>query len=77
MSKHSDKILLSVAEYTCMDNDSQGICLECGAIADGVEPDACKYECDECGENQVYGVAELLMMGEIEITDDCDETVDE
>lgn len=43
--------------------DNPGICLACGADADGCEPDARRCECDECGENRVYGAQELLMMG--------------
>ena len=40
-----------------------GFCLGCGAEADGVEPDARRYECEMCGENLVYGLEELMMMG--------------
>lgn len=39
-----------------------GFCIACGALADGVEPDARRYECDQCGERKVYGAEELLMM---------------
>lgn len=42
---------------------SQGFCIACGEQADGVEPDARNYECEACGERQVYGAEELLMMG--------------
>lgn len=41
--------------------DNPGFCLACGAEADGVEPDACAYECEACGEPQVFGCEELLM----------------
>jgi predicted RNA-binding Zn-ribbon protein involved in translation (DUF1610 family) len=40
-----------------------GYCLACGRKAHGVEPDARKYECDECGAFKVYGAEELLLMG--------------
>lgn len=43
-------------------DDNLGFCLACGAQADGVEPDARNYECDTCGEEQVFGAEELLMM---------------
>jgi len=43
-------------------DDNLGFCLACGAEAYGVEPDARKYECEECGERRVYGAEELLMM---------------
>lgn len=40
-----------------------GFCLACGGEAYGVEPDARKYECDECGAHKVYGAEEILLMG--------------
>jgi hypothetical protein len=40
-----------------------GFCLACGEQADGVEPDARNYECESCGESQVFGAEELLIMG--------------
>lgn len=42
---------------------TQGVCLACGAEADGVEPDARKYNCETCDEPRVYGLEELLIMG--------------
>lgn len=47
-----------------MENDG-GFCLDCGEPADGCEPDARRYECDACGERQVYGAEELLLMGRV------------
>jgi hypothetical protein len=41
--------------------DNPGICVLCGADADGCEPDARRYECESCGECGVYGAEELLM----------------
>jgi predicted RNA-binding Zn-ribbon protein involved in translation (DUF1610 family) len=43
-------------------DDYVGFCLACGSEAYGVEPDARKYECEDCGERKVYGAEELLMM---------------
>ena len=43
--------------------DNPGICIVCGADADGCEPDARAYECEECGARAVYGVEELLVSG--------------
>ena len=51
------------------DNEYEGRCLACGAEAYSVEPDARQYECEECGEPKVYGLAELLIMGMIEFTE--------
>lgn len=39
-----------------------GFCTECGAETYGVEPDARRYPCDECGARAVYGAQELLIM---------------
>ena len=44
-------------------DDSLGFCIACGAQAEGVEPDAQGYECEECGAEKVYGAEELLIMG--------------
>jgi len=42
-------------------DDNIGFCTACGAEHYGIEPDARKYTCEECGENSVYGAQELLM----------------
>ena len=42
--------------------DNPGFCIKCGAEAEGVEPDARRYECEVCGEDGVYGADELLLM---------------
>ena len=39
-----------------------GFCTACGDDADGVEPDACEYKCQACGEMKVYGAEELMMV---------------
>jgi hypothetical protein len=48
-----------VMQLVEQDNNS-GLCLACGEEANGVEPDARKYECESCGEHKVYGAQELL-----------------
>ncbi len=56
-----DRVIEAVErEMSSLDNP--GFCLACGEDADGVEPDAREYECESCGERQVYGAAELLIM---------------
>ena len=42
-------------------DDNLGFCLACGEEASGVEPDARGYECEVCGEEEVYGAEELLL----------------
>lgn len=50
---------------------NMGACLNCGEIQDGgVEPDAEKYTCDNCGEDKVYGLEQLLLMGKLEIEEE-------
>lgn len=47
-----------------------GLCTHCGEETDGCEPDACNYECPSCGEKQVFGLEELMVMGMITIYDE-------
>ncbi len=42
--------------------DNPGFCLSCGAESDACEPDARKYQCLSCGEHNVFGAEEVLMM---------------
>lgn len=44
------------------DEEYIGFCVACGAEAYDVEPDARRYECDECGKHKVYGAQEILLM---------------
>jgi hypothetical protein len=47
-------------------NDSEngiGYCLACGKSQDCCEPDARKYKCHSCGEEKVYGLEEMMLMG--------------
>jgi len=54
-----DRVMDAVERYhTSLDNP--GFCVECGEEADGVEPDARRYECESCGLPGVYGAEDLL-----------------
>ena len=44
-------------------DDNIGICRKCGYEHYGVEPDAENYECEDCGEKEVFGAEQLLIMG--------------
>lgn len=44
-------------------DDNLGFCTGCGAEHDSCEPDARNYVCEGCGQNRVFGAAELLIMG--------------
>ncbi len=46
--------------------DSTGFCLECGAEADGVEPDAEFYLCEVCGVQAVAGAEQILLLDLVE-----------
>ncbi len=60
-------ISIDEAEYKEACDNYQGICLTCGEFQDGVEPDAENYECESCGVDQVFGVEQALIMGELDI----------
>lgn len=55
-----DRVVAAVERSHCS-LDNPGFCLLCGEEAEGVEPDARRYECESCGENAVYGAEELLL----------------
>lgn len=55
--------VLKAAKSEMFGTENPGFCISCGAEADGCEPDASNYECEECGERQVFGAAECLMRG--------------
>jgi hypothetical protein len=58
----SSKILNRAIE--AMESDEcLGFCLSCKAKHDEVEPDVEGYECQECGECQVYGAEQIVIMG--------------
>jgi len=55
------------------DLSMEGVCLRCGYVQDGCEPDARRYECEDCGEMAVYGLSEALLMGADILSDDDDD----
>ncbi|RDJ34919.1 MAG: hypothetical protein DWQ19_08780 [Crenarchaeota archaeon] len=57
---------LTEDDYAIMSEDNGGFCTECGEEAYGVEPDARGYKCEACGAMKVYGIEELLIMGQVE-----------
>ena len=62
MARAKVSISLDSIMEACEEGNA-GFCLACGARADGVEPDARRYTCEECGKPEVYGAEELLIMG--------------
>lgn len=63
-------IEITEEEFEELQKSCGGICLACkNRECSGVEPDARNYICSECGEKDVFGVEELLIMGEIEFVE--------
>jgi hypothetical protein len=58
----TEDIICDAVERQMFSLDNPGFCVACGAENDGCEPDAEKYPCEICGENQVYGAEQLLLM---------------
>lgn len=56
--------------YNALCEDYMGLCLACKEEKDSCEPDAEYYECDNCGENKVFGTEQLMILGKIEIVDE-------
>lgn len=42
-------------------DDNRGFCRACGEEHNWIEPDAERYECEVCGEKEVYGAEQLLL----------------
>lgn len=64
MRLHSDitlEVLNHAVERYQRNLENPGFCIHCGAEHGQVEPDACEYLCEECGELGVYGAEELLL----------------
>jgi len=66
--KLSSKEVLAIliAEYgsleaAMVEDATEGICLNCGYIQDGVEPDAVGYTCEECGDDEVCGIEYAIL----------------
>lgn len=55
--------LLTLAEDNMFGLGNWGMCRACGEAQEGCEDDARNYECECCGEREVFGAGELVMMG--------------
>jgi|TARA_R110000744_G_scaffold310466_1_gene418162 hypothetical protein len=55
--------LLEAAEAQMFGDENPGFCIKCFERQEGCEPDARKYPCESCGEKEVYGASELVLMG--------------
>lgn len=61
MADKTSKLDIAEVLAAAQGDNNTGFCAECGAQADGVEPDARKYKCDACGAMAVYGAEEILI----------------
>tara|TARA_R110000868_G_scaffold197718_2_gene443966 strand:- start:349 stop:543 length:195 start_codon:yes stop_codon:yes gene_type:complete len=61
MARHKSITLDRILELVEAD-DNAGICGACGAEATDVEPDARKYQCENCDAPRVYGAEAWLLM---------------
>ena len=50
-----------------------GFCLACQACADEVEPDAENYYCSNCGEREVFGAEQILILGLVDTGENSNE----
>jgi hypothetical protein len=55
-----------IAEYGSLEEalatgETDGICLNCGFIEPGIEPDVEGYHCTECGEDEITGVETAIV----------------
>ncbi len=57
----------SVSEEEMFADNNEGICLACGERQGGCEPDAQNIQCESCGEPQVCGIEEAVLMGKVDV----------
>lgn len=56
--------LLDEALRSAQADELAGFCVACGEQHDGLlEPDARNVHCEICGEDQVFGAEEIVLMG--------------
>lgn len=64
-------IKMSMAQYLESRKHYDGFCYACGNLNEGShEPDAEKYECEDCGELASYGIETAYIMGHVTLTDE-------
>ena len=58
---------MNFEEYSWMSELGYGICLKCGEVQEGCEPDAEGYTCEACGADAVMGLEQAFMCIELEV----------
>lgn len=63
---------ISIEELLEHIDSDDGYCTHCKSwiAGGGVEPDACNYKCEVCGNNTVFGAEECMIQELITIGDD-------
>lgn len=61
--KLTPDVICEAVERGMTSLDNPGFCNACGAEADSCEPDAQNYECEICGEREVFGAEFLMLAG--------------
>lgn len=49
-------------DLSCVFDCQEGICFNCGNIQGEVEPDARGYMCEACGEYEVHGIEDAIIV---------------
>jgi len=55
-------LAMRLAEDNLLGTSNDGLCIKCGSVQGGCEPDARNYKCEDCGERKVFGAEEAVMM---------------
>jgi predicted RNA-binding Zn-ribbon protein involved in translation (DUF1610 family) len=60
---------MKASEYVELTNEFAGYCTACDDVTEhgGVEPDAERYECPDCGKRTLMGIEQAMLLGRIEI----------
>ena len=68
---------MHIDNYLQLTEQGAGWCLRCQEVTQesGVEGDARGYKCPGCGEPQLYGLEEAMMMGVLRLMEDEDDDV--
>ena len=59
--------MAKVTVEACDIEYGNGVCIVCGHIQDGCEPDARKYECEDCELPRVYGIEQAILEGLVDL----------
>ena len=61
------KFEMTLSEVIEYGEEDAGICVVCGEVAYGIEPDAMRIRCEGCGKATVWGVEQAVLTGLVSI----------